>query len=258
MLDRQQALAALAQLEDFVKSSGAPAPKAPPPSSRKGPPALEFLLAIGYTRIYRYENAIIFMGGMQIDADGGPHAYHPSGGAGLDVLANAGHPGNWWGIATSNGKPGGTPVLQGENDPAPGFYVSTTALEDTRFSEKAQRRYVDAETVPFIVLPDRFGMGVRLGDLGFAYNTLGVDSEFFIYADTGPHGQIGEGSIALAKSLKVPDSPRTGGVTAGIVYVIFPGSGSGYQEVSEWKPVAEKLAINFGGLTKVMDLVSQL
>jgi hypothetical protein len=189
---------------------------------------------------------------------GAPHAYHPTSSKGLDALANAGHPGDWWGIATVNGRPSGTPVIQGQNDPAPGFYVSTTALENTSFSETSQRRYVDAETVPFIVLPGRVSLGISLGDLGFAYNTASGDNQFFIFADIGPRGQIGEGSVALAKALKVPDSPRTGGVGGGIVYVIFPASGSGYQEVSSWEPVAQKLTINFGGLTKVKELVNQL
>ena len=44
---------------------------------------------------------------LMVDADGSPHAYHPDGSPpGLDYLANAGSPGNWWGIAcNSSGDP---------------------------------------------------------------------------------------------------------------------------------------------------------
>ena len=43
----------------------------------------------------------------------------------------------------------------------------------------------------------------------------------------GPEGKIGEGSMALAESLGIPSSPRTGGVPNDVIYVVFPGSGNG-------------------------------
>ncbi len=75
------------------------------------------------------EDAFFFEAGMTIDADGAPDAYHPDN-TGTDHLANAGRPGNWWALATDTGQPSGQPVVQGPGDPNPGFYVSTTALED--------------------------------------------------------------------------------------------------------------------------------
>jgi hypothetical protein len=40
---------------------------------------------------------------LAIDCDGHPQAYHPDGSPpGVDYLANAGSPGNWWGIATDS------------------------------------------------------------------------------------------------------------------------------------------------------------
>jgi hypothetical protein len=89
---------------------------------------------------------------MMIDADGAYRAYHPAN-KGLDFLANGGKPGNWWALVTENGKPSGTPVVQGPADPAPGFYISTTSLEDPAFGRKDPRRYVDSESIPYIVLP---------------------------------------------------------------------------------------------------------
>src|SRR5271165_3204735 len=107
-------------------ASAVPEPSANPP---------EFILSIGYSHLYYVGPAIVWEGGMQIDADGSPRAYNPVSSKGLDALGNAGRPGNWWALATVNGKSSGKPVIQGPSDPAPGFYVSTTALELEQFSE---------------------------------------------------------------------------------------------------------------------------
>jgi Fungal chitosanase of glycosyl hydrolase group 75 len=252
MATLQEALNALVTLEDYV-APGRQAPPAPAPDAQ-----LEHIITIGYSRIYHYGNSIVFKAGMQIDADGSPRAYNPVSSRGLDDLANAGHPGNWWGIATSNGRANGTPVVQGPSDPAPGFYVSTTALQALGSPDTSQRAYVDASTVPFIVLPSKIGMGLKLGDLCFCLNTATNDNDFGIYADVGPSNQIGEASIAMADALTVPSSPRTGGVAGGILYVVFPGSGSGYQTKDEWFPKAVAALNAWGGLDKAKSLVGEL
>jgi hypothetical protein len=69
-----------------------------------------------------------YKSGLAIDADGAARANHPNDQLGLDSLAHAGHRGNWWALVTDNEKTSGTPVVQGPADPAPGYYVSTTAL----------------------------------------------------------------------------------------------------------------------------------
>ena len=106
------------------------------------------LKSFGATTIYRTQTKVnCGKGKMDIDADGSPHAYHPNGSPpGLDYLANAGSPGNWWGIATDNQKSSGNPVVQDSSDPAPGFYVATTALIDTSKSWKNPLAYVNSET----------------------------------------------------------------------------------------------------------------
>ena len=55
---------------------------------------------------------------MEIDADGACHAYHPrpDSDRGLDSPEDAGHPGNWFGVVTDNGKPDGAPVVQKSGD----------------------------------------------------------------------------------------------------------------------------------------------
>lgn len=82
------------------------------------------------------DGSIVFMGRLTVDADGAPKAYHPVGSKGLDALANGGEPGNWWALATdavdARGRPtcmsAGKPIVQGPDDPAPGFYVSRSTM----------------------------------------------------------------------------------------------------------------------------------
>jgi hypothetical protein len=165
---------------------------------------------------------------MMIDADGGYHAYHPDNTSGLDYLGNAGKPGNWWALVTDNGKPSGNPVIQKKSDPAPGFYISTTSLEDDSIDADDPRRYVDAESINFFVLPGKLGLGTKLGDLGVAIRPDRNDSDYAVYADVGPAAKIGEASIALAAALGIPSNPKSGGISHGIIYVVFPGSRAGW------------------------------
>jgi hypothetical protein len=158
-----------------------------------------------------------------IDADGAPNAYHPAG-EGLDVLANAGKPGNWWGVVTDDGTPKGNPVVQGAGDPFPGFYVSATSLEDPGFARTDPRRYVASTKVPYVVLPPQLLKHARLGDLAMVER--GGKRVFALVADTGPRDKLGEGSIALADALGVPSSPRKGGAASGVRYVVFARSGN--------------------------------
>ena len=110
----------------------------------------KFLKRIGYSNrntLDDDDSAFFYQSGMEIDVDGAYHAYHPDGRSGLDHLGNAGHPGNWWALVTNNGQPYGKPLIQTDTDPAPGFYISTTMLEDTSKDLKDPRRYVNAEAV---------------------------------------------------------------------------------------------------------------
>ena len=214
--------------------------------------------------IYQEGNAILYVAGMTIDADGDEMAYAPPGTGldPLDFLGNAGAPGNWWGITTDKS---GTPYVQQHYHLAPGYYVSSTALADTRFPESNPQRYLDSSQIPFFVLPSDFTSGIpaplvkpKLGDYGIGYNTKTGDNDAMIYADVGPKGKIGEGSIALAKALKVPGDPKTGGTPAGICYWFVPGSGKGWQPVDIWWPAALKLFGQWGGLSRLSEVLATL
>lgn len=167
------------------------------------------------------KNGLAFKSGMSVDADGSPRAYNPAN-TGLDHLANAGKPGNWWGIATNSS---GKPYVQGAKDPAPGYYVSTTALTNPKFPANDPRRYVDSEKVPFIAIPPQLReQGVKLGDLVAVRNDKTGKTVFAVVADIGPKDHQGEGSIKLAQELGINSNARNGGVGSGISYVVFPGS----------------------------------
>ena len=192
-------------------------------------------------RVYGEPTTVEFTSGMMIDADGALRAYHPDDAPGLDRLEHAGAPGNWWGVVTIDGTPGGEAVVQGAGDPAPGFYVSQTSLADPEKALDDPRRYVDALAVPYLALQEVFvrELGCRLGD--FAWVTRaevgGVEhASAAIFADVAaPQLPVGEGSIALAERLAIPSSPRSGGTfRASVHYVLFCGSGNGLP-----RPVAE-------------------
>ena len=199
-------------------------PKPVLPDARKG---LKLLKRIGYSNINTHvddQSAFFYEAGLEIDADGAPRAYHPDGKSGLDYLSNAGRPGDWWALVTDDGEPYGTPLIQTPNDPAPGLYVSTTALENENVPRENPQRYVNAEAINFIVLPAGLNLGAKLGDFAVVIHPGTQSISYAVYADVGPAHKIGEGSIALASSLGLPSSPKAGGVGHGINYIVFHGT----------------------------------
>jgi hypothetical protein len=200
--------------------------------------------------------AAVFRSKMAICADGAPRAYNKTDSLALDYLANAGRPGNWWALVTDSH---GDPVIQGQNDPAPGYYVSTTALTNPGTTPATPAHYIDASTIPYVVLPaHRFAnftsiKPLRLGDVGVAYNVANGTMAFAQFCDTGPAGSLGEASIALADALGVNPNPKHGGVaTRQIVYVVFPGTGVGRGlNVSQINAAATTVFDTWGGLARL-------
>ena len=172
--------------------------------------------------------AYCWSGGLAVDADGCPYAYAPAGSPlrGLDLLANAGKPGDWFGVVTDNGKKTGKPIVQKTGAHA-GFLVSPSALVDHTVNDLADPlRYVDAATVPYVSIPSEMlaihGGPLHMGDVAMVWRAGRVCAA--IVGDDGPEKKYGEGSIALAKALNLPPSPRNGGCDAGVVYIVWPGS----------------------------------
>lgn len=193
---------------------------------------------------------------LAIDADGAFKAYHPEDRPGLDALAHAGHPGNWWALVTNNEERSGRPVLQRQSDPAPGFYVSTTALYDPKnHNPRDPHRYVDAMRIPYIVLPPQALKHARLGDFATVLNLENGRISGAIVADESLEfpDRIGEGSIALARALGVDSDPRHGGKEGGgVVYLVYPGSGNGTpRALQDVIANSQRLFERWGGLDKL-------
>ena len=191
--------------------------------------------------------AFFFVSGMTIDADGAPNAYHPDD-TGLDDVANAGEPTHWDGIITDRD---GNPLIQGESDPFPGYYISCTSLSDQSKKFTDPTGYVDASKIPYVVLPNDLADrgGARLGDFAVVMNLRNGKSSYAIYADIGT---MGEGSIALADNLGIRSDPRRGGQSDGILYLVFPSSGNLQpRTIEEIQSEAQKLLHDWGGIGKL-------
>lgn len=195
-------------------------------------------------------NGYFFSSGMTIDADGSPHAYNPSN-TGLDYLANAGSPGNWWGIATDAN---GNPYIQRSTDPVPGYYVSVTSLVNSAKVIRDPLRYVDSETIPYIALPNGKAQGAKVGDYCVIYNKKNDKYCYGIFADVGPANHIGEASMKAAELLGIPNSPKNGGQSNDVVYVVFPNSGAGQGTIPSYATIQTTGAVlfdNWGGIEQL-------
>jgi hypothetical protein len=191
------------------------------------------------------DGSVTFSAGATLDGDGAngqfgePPCYAPSSydGPTLDVLANAGYPGNWYGVVTDTGNEDGNPIVQNATDPFPGAYISATSLnlldEDGQpLPSSSPFRYVDSATVPFMVVPPMILEGVEptvLGCRAVITNSLTGKSTEAVVADVGPSNHLGEISVACAKAIGVPTGtthPADGGGASSptINYQLFPGT----------------------------------
>jgi len=212
------------------------------------------LLQVQTVPVYKFNNVnvVFFETGMKIDADGSPHAYN-SQNTGLDDIKNAGKKRNWWGIATNNDKPDGEPVIQSDTDAAPGYYVSTTSLIDKTKNFKDPKRYVDAEKIPYFVLPPEImnADDIIIGDIALIYHRKYDSLSFAIFADIGPIDKIGEGSVALANQLHIGSDAKFGGIDKGVIYLIFPHSGNRKPKtISEINDIGARLFKDWGGMER--------
>lgn len=197
-------------------------------------------VTIGGIQVAIDEITVQWQAGLNVDGDGCPRCYAPPPLEGLDYLANAGHPAkddkpaNWYGVVTDTGQPSGSPIIQGPNDPAPGFYVAMTALEDPSKQDSDPNKYVDASVIPYLSIPpelERWQSArlLRMGDVAVVtYRGLSSPA---ILADVGGHGKLGEGSIALARALGLDPSPRDGGIGSGVSVVVWRNSGKGWPRI---------------------------
>jgi hypothetical protein len=198
--------------------------------------------------------AFVYEAGLAVDADGAFRAYHPNNWLGLDTIEHAGRPGNWWALATDTGEPSGRPVVQGKSDPAPGYYVSMTSLfDEANPNERDPHRFVDAASIPYVVLPPVGLKHATLGDFATVVNLRNGKVAAAIVADeSAPELKMGEGSIALAVALGINSNPRNGGIDHGVAWVIYSGSGNGKpQGLDEIVSTSRRYFQTWAGLHKL-------
>jgi len=193
------------------------------------------LKSVGHTNVWQIKgssshSAFFFEAGISVDVDGAPNAYGPTDAIALDNHANAGHPGNWWGVQTDKH---GRPIVQHRGPPSQpmaGYYISTTSLIDASFPEDDVRRFVDATKIPYLALPplDLTETGLRLGDLAVVFNARNGKFCSAIFADTKKHHVLSEVSARVVDRLGTYGNPKGGPSPAdGIIRIVFPGSGIG-------------------------------
>ena len=207
---------------------------------------------IGNVTVYKHNGAIVAIAPVAVDCDGAPNAYNADD-TGIDYLANAGEPGNWYGLVTNEDN---NPV---EKD---GYYISCTALEDSNHPVNSSKRYCDANTIPYIVLPSKSFLG--LGDYALVINLDNGKHCWSIAADFGPKDQFGEGSVALVRSLGVEpivDGRAKQGIEKAL-YVFFPASRTNLWRSDETVAEIEKEAIatfqRHGGTAFLSEIATKL
>ncbi|WP_269865173.1 LysM peptidoglycan-binding domain-containing protein [Paenibacillus caseinilyticus] len=197
---------------------------------------------------------IFFVSKLAVTGAGAHKTYHQNSSAALDFLSTAGIEGYWWGLATDES---GTPLKQGKQDPAEGYYISKTALNNCKLPSSDPHRYLDALVIPYIALPAFHMLGAKLGDFCVVINTKNKEWSYAILGDVWPGDSVGIGSIALAEKLKMNPSPKSGGVEDGILYIIFPQSSESVcslKTVQEIENMTSQLFKNWGGMKMVHTL----
>ena len=189
----------------------------------------------GYSCVVKEDDSlrVFFTADGDIDADGangqngGPAAYKADN-SGTEDLANGGmkiHNGK---VVCAHSWARSIVILGPDNEPKvfPGGIVAS--LTWYRHMDKAANdpaAYVDAETVPYIVVPSLIIQGTAGVVRGCkARVTRGERSVECVVADQGPKNKIGELSIAAARAIGLNPSPRHGGTeTPELLYELWPG-----------------------------------
>ena len=150
------------------------------------------------------------------------------------------------------------PVIQGPDAPAPGFFVSTTAVaRDPSLPETDQNRFFDASIIPYQAfngwMLSAGGAHVNKGDFGLVIDPLTAVSSGFVLADAGAGNKAGEVSTFLLSFLG-------GNNERDFVFLLFPGSGNGSILPTATAPAAAAAGaqINLPKLNSDTDAATQL
>src|SRR5579871_424383 len=193
--------------------------------------------------------AYVFFGHVNIDFDGDPTAYGPSGidPPPDDNLQNAVDTGTdkWVGLlamAPSDPlvvagtvvldrnpaleKHGKFPVVQqaANGDPSPGYYVST--LPQASGPLHLQSSYIDSSQIAFGALSGKLrALGFTLGDYGLAIRHDANNQSGFYFVDTGANNfALGECSLKVGTRLGGSGRGNSFNNNFPVSFIVFPGS----------------------------------
>lgn len=179
------------------------------------------------------DGRVHFLGDADIDADGangqngGPAAYKVDD-SGTELLANGGMKIVQGKVVCAKSWARDIVILDTDNEPKVfpgGIIASTTWYGHPGKLRSDPTAYVDAETVPYIVVPPviiQKTEGIVRGCK--ARVTWKGRSVECVVADKGPANKIGELSIAAARAVGLPSSPRSGGTEKPeVLYELWPG-----------------------------------
>lgn len=171
--------------------------------------------------VYRLPGKVgyFFQAAMAVDVDGSPNAYRSpkctDNSTPLDDIGNA----------TSNS----LSYIQGfpshgrtGRGPHPGYYVSQTSLGYPHDDDWDCGKWVDGETIPYIILPDHY-LGASLGDAAYVVHIPTGRYTHALFADTNP--LVGEASLKVARNLHRALTPSDGDDNDHYIYLFFPGVG---------------------------------
>lgn len=185
------------------------------------------------TIVEEEDGRVHFLADADIDADGAkgqnhaPAAYKVDD-TGTELLANGGMKIVGGKVVCANSWARDIVILGEDNQPKVfpgGIIASMTWYRHPRKLPSDPAAYVDAETVPYIVVPPliiQHTMGIVRGcKARVTFNSKSADC---VVADRGPSNKIGELSIAAARAIGLPSSPRNGGTERQeVLYELWPG-----------------------------------
>jgi len=185
------------------------------------------------TIVEEEDGRVHFLADADIDADGAngqnsaPAAYKVDD-TGTELLANGGMKIVGGKVVCAHSWARDIVILGEDNQPKVfpgGIIASMTWYRHPRKLPSDPAAYVDAETVPYIVVPPLIiqkTVGIVRGcKAQVTFRSRSVDC---VVADRGPSNKIGELSIAAARAIGLPSSPRNGGTEKQeVLYELWPG-----------------------------------
>jgi hypothetical protein len=180
------------------------------------------------------DGRVHFTADADIDADGangqngGPAAYKFDD-SGTEFLANGGMKIIAGKVVCAHEWERDIVLLDTDNEPkvfSGGVIASTTWYQVPGKARIAPAANVDAETIPYIVVPplivQQTAGVVRGCKARVTWRGKSIDC---VVAGKGPRRKIGELSIAAARAISLPSSPKNGGTEkAEVLYELWPGT----------------------------------